>query len=99
MKEPHGEGLARHTGPESCAAAREGRGEALTGADARSVLSRENRPIQSAGRLHLTVGNSDALAMREGVEPGAVGDPIECRSLPSGNREIPSSPAERGPLA
>jgi hypothetical protein len=31
MKEPYGEGPASHTGPESCAGAREGTGEALTG--------------------------------------------------------------------
>ncbi len=32
MKEPYGEGLAIHTGPESCVGVREGAGEALTGA-------------------------------------------------------------------
>ena len=42
MQEPHGEGVASHTGPESCVAARKGRGEALTGAHAGRVLSREN---------------------------------------------------------
>ena len=31
MKESYGEGLASHTGPESCVDAREGMGEALTG--------------------------------------------------------------------
>jgi hypothetical protein len=31
MKESYGEGLATHTGPESCGAAREGDAEALTG--------------------------------------------------------------------
>ena len=41
MKEPYGEGVASHTGPESCVVAREGRGEALTGAHAGRVLSRE----------------------------------------------------------
>ena len=41
MKEPHGEGLASHTGPESCAVVREGGGEALTGERAGRPLSRE----------------------------------------------------------
>ena len=41
MKESYGEGLASHTGPESCAGAREGMGEALTGGYAGRVLSRE----------------------------------------------------------
>jgi hypothetical protein len=41
MKESYGEGLATHTGPESCAGDREAVGEALTGVSAGSVLSRE----------------------------------------------------------
>jgi hypothetical protein len=41
MKESYGKGVATHTGPESCAAARKGGGEALTGGRAGQVLSRE----------------------------------------------------------
>ena len=41
MQEPYGEGVASHTGPESCVVVREGRGEALTGVHAGWVLSRE----------------------------------------------------------
>ena len=41
MKEPYGEGLAIHTDPESCVVGREGEDEALTGAHAGAVLSRE----------------------------------------------------------
>ncbi len=41
MRESYGEGLASHTGPESCAGVREGLGEALTGVHAGRVLSRE----------------------------------------------------------
>src|SRR5712691_2576524 len=41
MKESYGKGVATHTGPESCAVAREGGGEALTGERAGQVLSRE----------------------------------------------------------
>ena len=53
MREPYGEGLASHADPESCATDTkgrqrpEGRGEALTGARAGQVLSRE---ITSLGR-------------------------------------------------
>jgi hypothetical protein len=36
MKEPYGEGLATHTGPESCGAAREGGIEALGNHDSYS---------------------------------------------------------------
>jgi hypothetical protein len=42
MKEPYAEGLATHGAPESCAGSRKGAGEALTGAQAGRVLSREN---------------------------------------------------------
>lgn len=42
MKEPYGEGVASHPGPESCGCAREGAAEALTGESAGEVLSREN---------------------------------------------------------
>jgi RNA-directed DNA polymerase len=41
MKEPYGEGLASHTGPESCARSCKAEGEALTGAQAGGVFSRE----------------------------------------------------------
>jgi RNA-directed DNA polymerase len=41
MKESYGEGVATHTDPESCGAVREDGVEALTGARAGRVLSRE----------------------------------------------------------
>ena len=41
MKESYDEGVASHIGPESCAGARKGLGEALTGVRAGRVLSRE----------------------------------------------------------
>jgi hypothetical protein len=41
MKEPYGEGLASHTGSESCAHSRKAGREALTGAHAGGVLSRD----------------------------------------------------------
>ena len=44
MKESHGEGLAAHTGPESCAAVR----EALTGVRAGRVYSRERTLLRDA---------------------------------------------------
>jgi hypothetical protein len=58
MKESYGEGLASHTGPESCAwhsckAAR----EALTGARAGRVLSREMYRNQSADVVRIAEGN------------------------------------------
>ena len=41
MKEPYVEGPATHDGPESCTGDHEGAGEALTGAHAGRVLSRD----------------------------------------------------------
>ena len=47
MKESYGEGLASHTGPESCGDGSNGMAEALTGVRAGRVLSREI--VQSPG--------------------------------------------------
>jgi len=58
MKESYGEGVATHTDPESCGAVREGGVEALTGARAGRVCSRERSFLRGAdavsrsGRLH-----------------------------------------------
>ena len=41
MKEPYGEGVANHTGPESCGGGSNAMAEALTGVRAGQVLSRE----------------------------------------------------------
>ena len=47
MEVRYREGLATHSDPESCAGVREDTGEALTGADASRVLSREIDPKTS----------------------------------------------------
>jgi RNA-directed DNA polymerase len=58
MKESYGEGLAGHTGPESCGATHERGVEALTGARTGWVFSRERQLLRGAdavrrrGRLH-----------------------------------------------
>src|SRR2546427_4195729 len=51
MKEPHGEEVATHTDPEPCAVVREGGGEALEGARAGRVWSRENQRLRDADAL------------------------------------------------
>jgi len=48
MQESFGEGLAAHTGPESCVAVCEDRREALTGERAGWVLSRERKLLRDA---------------------------------------------------
>ena len=76
MKESYGEGLATHTGPESCGADREVRDEALTGVHAGRVLSREivlTPGCRCSGtRQKATSATSRS---REGAGPRAVGDP------------------------
>src|SRR5512144_3084783 len=48
MQESYGEGVAIHTGPESCVVAREGACEALTGERTGQVSSRERAPLRDA---------------------------------------------------
>ena len=56
MKEPYSEGLASHTGPESCVGVREDTDEALTGVHIGQVLSSEITQF----------GVPTVLAVREG---------------------------------
>ena len=76
MKESHREGLATRSDPESCAVVREDDSEALTGARAGQVSSREidlpsgcRRPY---GRRKAT---STASPTRDALGPRAVKDP------------------------
>ena len=79
MKESYGEGLATHTGPESCGAAREGGDEAWTGERAGRVFSRVSNFLRGAdgvrrsGKLHRVQRN------REVPESRAVRDPVHVR--------------------
>ena len=64
MKESYSEGLATHIDPESCAGTREGVGEALTGARAGRVLSRENKTNFGVPTLYgETEGHTKSRAM------------------------------------
>jgi hypothetical protein len=55
----HDEGVANRIDPESCAVAREGIGEALTGECIGQPLSRESTLIPGADVVLLTEGNTD----------------------------------------
>jgi hypothetical protein len=55
----YGEGIANHTGPESCVAYREVCGEALTGDRAGQPLSREIFLIQGADAFTFAEGKTD----------------------------------------
>jgi hypothetical protein len=84
------EGVAIHTGPESCAPGREARGEALTGGRMGQPSSRERvfsrAPTSSTGRKATW---SEASA-RATDQPGVVEDPGTCARSLRGNREISS---------
>jgi hypothetical protein len=97
MKESYGEGVATHTDPESCGAAREGGVEALTGARAGRVFSRESNFLRGAD----AVGGKrkalpDASISRDAAGPRAVRDPEHVRKRHEGNREILCSPVGDG---
>src|SRR6516165_4820502 len=55
----HDEGVANRIDPESCAAAREGNSEALTGEHTGQPLSRESTLILGADVVPLTEGNTN----------------------------------------
>src|SRR5512144_61238 len=57
MKESYSEGVATHTGPESCAGSRKASGEALTGVRAGWVSSREMPKLQGADALGVAEGD------------------------------------------
>jgi len=58
------EGLAIHSGPESCAGAREGVSEALTGVRTGQPLSRDRKMIPSADVVSCAEGNMTRRVMR-----------------------------------
>ena len=93
MKESYGEGLASHTDPESCGAGRKVCVEALTGARAGRVFSRERHFLRGAdavrrsGRLH------PARRYRETRrDPARSETPSTYGNTSHENREIPWSP-------
>ncbi len=63
MREPYGEGLAIHTGPESCACGPRGRGEALTGVHVGWVLSRKKCAFEAPTLWVYGEGHTDERAL------------------------------------
>jgi RNA-directed DNA polymerase len=67
MKEPYDEGLASHTGPESCGGDSNGTAEALTGVRTGRVLSREILSFQGADGMGQSEGNTWRVAIARQV--------------------------------
>ena len=63
MQVPCDEGAAIHIGPESCAGAREGLGEALTGGRIGQPLSHESAITSGADAVSDAEGNMDGRAI------------------------------------
>ena len=97
MKESYGEGLATHADPESCGAVCKDRVEALTGARAGRVLSRERNILRDAdavgesGRRHLGHRYREMLP-----SPARSETPCTYGHTSRGSREVPCSPAADG---
>jgi hypothetical protein len=93
MRVSYCEGLANHTGPESCGAAREGGFEALTGEGAGRVFSRERDTLRDADAVRR--GGRQHRLRRYGkahTSPARSQTPSTYRNTSHGNREIPRSP-------
>ena len=95
MKVLRSDGVAYHTGPESCVAGREASGEALTGVRVGWPLSRERWSVRGAEAVVWAEGETLGCAeMRVPERPRVVGDPsMRVRSL-YGNRAISGLTAE-----
>src|SRR5215213_300685 len=96
MKEPYVEGAAIHDGPESCGVTREGGGEALTGALASWVWSREMLKLRGADAVEKSGRPPRAPRHGEGpAGPGRSEAPGVSGNHRRGNREISGPPGGR----
>ena len=97
MKESYGEGVATHTGPESCGAARKGGVEALTGVRAGRVLSRESRFLRDADAVGESGRPHPVPRYRERRrDPARSETPCTYGNTSRGSREIPCLPRAAG---
>jgi hypothetical protein len=97
MKESYGEGLATHTGPESCGAAREGGVEALTGVRTGRVFSCERAILRDADAVRRSGRPHPVRRHREMQRSPAQSEtPSTYGNTSHENREIPCSPEADG---
>lgn len=88
MEESHVEGVATHDDPESCVDTREGVGEALTGARAGRVLSREINDSVRRRRPEKRKATRYTPQSRGVYRHCAVRDPVHVRNLLCRSGEI-----------
>jgi len=93
MKVPYGEGVASHTGPESCAYTRKGMGEALTGDVQAGLLSRERYSKLRGADVFHKCGRQYRLHRYREMQPDPAWSETLCMyaNFPRGNREVPRS--------
>jgi RNA-directed DNA polymerase len=92
MKAPHIEGVATHDDPESCVSIREDGGEAVTGAHAGPVWSRENKQSGAPTPLSEAEGNTTGGRYREPPGgPARSETRSTCGTFLRENREVPES--------
>ena len=97
MKESYGEGLATHADPESCGATREGSVEALTGARAGRVFSRERHFLRDADAVGESGRPHQAYRYRKTrLGPARSETPCTYGRTSRGSREVPCPPAADG---
>jgi hypothetical protein len=97
MKESHGEGVATHTDPESCGAVRKERVEALTGARAGRVFSRERSFLRDADAVGESGRPHQVPRYRERhLGPARSETPCTYGRTSRGSREVPCPPAADG---
>jgi len=97
MKESYGEGLATHTGPESCGVVREDGVEASTGERAGRVFSRESTFLRGADAVRRG-GRSHRVRRHRKTYPNPARSETPCTlgHTMCGNREIPESSVNDG---
>lgn len=97
MKKSYGEGVATHTGPESCGAARKGGVEALTGVRMGRVLSRERDFLRGADAVGESGRPHRVHRYREmHRDPARSQTPCTYGNTSRGSRESPCSPKAAG---
>jgi hypothetical protein len=97
MKESYVEGLATHDGPEPCAVARKGGGEASVGVRAGRVLSRERNLLRGADAVEEGGRQHPGRRYREAPrDPARSETPCTYGNTSRGSREIPSPLAADG---